>query len=350
MKALDLIHMVPKVEKRLSDDLSRKIYEIRINYAIYRNTQTLMNEVINLSDKWNVPLKSTEMIDKVQKVIIFGSGEWGRHTLDVLRRSKYKNLEIKFCDNDSNKWCEVGYAGLEIINPKEAIKLENSIIIIGSWMYKKEMRQQLLDMGYPEEQICMPLLGWKGWQYFDYFNPNEDEIFVDGGCYDGKTAVDFTKWASKGYDYIYAFEANANSINICQNTIKQHELKGKIIDKGLWNKKDTLNFTTNGTSRSEASRISEDGNEIIETITLDEILNGKRVTFIKMDIEGAEYNALLGAEQTIRKWHPRLAICVYHKPEDILEISDLLLKMNPDYKFALRTYISNGDDTVLYAY
>ena len=70
-----------------------------------------------------------------------------------------------------------------------------------------------------------------------------------------------------------------------------------------------------------------------------------------MDIEGAEYNALIGAEQTIKTWKPRLAICVYHKPEDILEIPALLLRMNPHYNFALRHYyISSSNETVLYAY
>ena len=102
-------------------------------------------------------------------------------------------------------------------------------------------------------------------------------------------------------------------------------------------------------SDTSGSSISEDGSEKIETISLDEVLQGKRVTFIKMDIEGAEYNALIGCEKTIKKWKPRLAICVYHKSEDILEIPALLLKMNDDYKFALRQYDSWDTSAILYA-
>lgn len=124
-------------------------------------------------------------------------------------------------------------------------------------------------------------------------------------------------------------------------------MKGEIINKGLWNKTDILRFDG---SKSSGSRIKENGSEKIEVTSIDETLKGKRATFIKMDIEGAEYKALLGAEQTIKKWHPRLAICVYHKLVDIFEIPSLLLKFNSKYKFALRQYSTIGNETVLYAY
>ena len=65
------------------------------------------------------------------------------------------------------------------------------------------------------------------------------------------------------------------------------------------------------------STISDSANEIIETISIDELLGGKRASYIKMDIEGAELQALLGAEQTIRKYKPKLAISVYHNRYDI---------------------------------
>ena len=61
-------------------------------------------------------------------------------------------------------------------------------------------------------------------------------------------------------------------------------------------------------------------------------------------------NALLGAENTIKKWSPKLAISLYHKPEDVLEIPDLLLKLNENYRFALRHYTMSYGETVLYAY
>ncbi|MNC55831.1 hypothetical protein D3C75_1053850 [compost metagenome] len=84
-------------------------------------------------------------------------------------------------------------------------------------------------------------------------------------------------------------------------------------------------------------------------VSLDSVLNGQRASFIKMDIEGAEMEALQGAQNTIVKHRPRLAICIYHKPEDILEIPLYLKSLVPDYKFYIRHYSNYTIETVLYA-
>lgn len=97
------------------------------------------------------------------------------------------------------------------------------------------------------------------------------------------------------------------------------------------------------------SRITDTGTVSIDARKLDDVLQGKKVTFIKMDIEGAELAALRGAEKIIREQRPRLAICVYHKPEDIWEIPSLILSCNPDYRLYLRHYSITETETVLYA-
>jgi len=74
----------------------------------------------------------------------------------------------------------------------------------------------------------------------------------------------------------------------------------------------------------------------IEALKIDTIIERaglERVDFIKMDIEGAEVDALLGAEETIKRFKPKLAICTYHRPTDPVEIRKILLKYNPNYKF-----------------
>ena len=73
------------------------------------------------------------------------------------------------------------------------------------------------------------------------------------------------------------------------------------------------------------------------------------MTFIKMDIEGAELEALRGAESIIRKQRPKLAICVYHKPEDIWTIPMYILSLQNDYRLFLRHYSFGDTETVLYA-
>lgn len=350
LKALDLIHAVPEVEKRLADDMSRKIYEIRMEYAIHKNKDKLIDSIKTLIPDWNYRPELEEFftLTKPRNVIIFGSGYWGQNNVDLLKNTKYKNLNMMFCDNDSRKW-NTELKGIKVISPEEATKVEDSVIILGSVIYENAMRKQLLDYGYPKDRICAPIRSATvGWQYFDVFEPNESEVFVDGGCCNGETALYFSKWATKGYNYIYSFEANPEAIPICKKTFTNNNLKGKVIDKGLWDKETSLHF--NIADNSAGSRIKETGEEIIQTIALDDVLNGEQVTFIKMDVEGAEYKALIGSEKTIKKWRPRLAICVYHKPEDIFEIPALLLSMHSDYQFVLRHYMSKQYETVLYAY
>ena len=84
-------------------------------------------------------------------------------------------------------------------------------------------------------------------------------------------------------------------------------------------------------------------------VALDEVLDKKRVTFIKMDIEGAEREAILGAKKIISEQKPKLAISVYHHPKDILVLPKLILHINGDYTFYLRHYALSTSETVLYA-
>ena len=73
------------------------------------------------------------------------------------------------------------------------------------------------------------------------------------------------------------------------------------------------------------------------------------VTFIKMDIEGAELEALKGSSKIIKKYMPKLAISLYHKKDDILEIPLYIKELVPEYKLYIRHYSNAGVETVLYA-
>jgi len=103
------------------------------------------------------------------------------------------------------------------------------------------------------------------------------------------------------------------------NNIVFHQL-------GLSNTKATLRFDTGGSS----SKISQEGDVTIEVDRLDDIIDEK-VTFIKMDIEGAEPQAIDGARETIAKYHPKLAISVYHRKDDLWAIAQQILAIREDY-------------------
>ena len=88
--------------------------------------------------------------------------------------------------------------------------------------------------------------------------------------------------------------------------------------------------------------------ESVEVDALDNQSWGKDVTFIKMDVEGFESNAILGAKRILQEQQPKLAISVYHRPEDIWALPLLILDINPNYKFYLRHYSLRNTETVLY--
>jgi FkbM family methyltransferase len=120
----------------------------------------------------------------------------------------------------------------------------------------------------------------------------------------------------------------------------------RIIDKGAWSEKTTLFFENSGLSNSA---ISSNGGFQIQTEKIDNVCENEKVSMLKMDIEGAELEALKGAEKTIIRDRPVLAICVYHKEEDLITIPQYIRSLHHDYKLYIRHYGPMQDETVLYA-
>ena len=99
----------------------------------------------------------------------------------------------------------------------------------------------------------------------------------------------------------------------------------------------------------EASAIGRDGTSFVSAIAIDDVLPNVGVTDLKMDIEGAELEALRGAERLIRRCRPRLAICVYHQPQDLWEIPLYVRSLGLPLDFYLRSHGHYGFDLVMYA-
>ena len=88
--------------------------------------------------------------------------------------------------------------------------------------------------------------------------------------------------------------------------------------------------------------------EQLDCVALDEVIR-ESVSLIKMDIEGREMKALAGAKTLITTYKPKLAICIYHKYEDLWEIPEYIHSLVPEYKFYIRHHGPFYTDTVLYA-
>jgi len=326
------------IYSHLGDEESRFLFEKRLCYSLTGDMQRAIHGI----NETNAAYK--KLLETKREIFKFGAGDMANAVIESYPKVSWK----AFIENDKSK---VGKPGiLPIISFEEFIaNSENAAVFISSKLYSNEMKRQLLNNGFPEEFIIIDV---SVNQYFNLsqFKPCKNEFFIDAGACDGNTTKDFFRWiqnngGERGRSII--FEPNPIQYKICKDNLQSCD-NVKFVNNGLWHKKDTLKFHKD----CGASCITPDGEEIIETISLDEYFKDEKesITFIKMDIEGAELNALKGAEQTIKKYKPKLAICIYHKPEDVWEIPNLLLEFVPDYKFYIRHHcFSYLRETVLYA-
>ena len=164
-----------------------------------------------------------------------------------------------------------------------------------------------------------------GNQYFDVFEPAEKEWFIDAGTYNGDTMRAFCEWAGENMlGGIVELIADSYKNIIERDAIKK--LKNiRIYNNATWDKKEKFFFIENGSGSS----ISSNGKIEVKGIILDELFGADEVTYIKMNVEGSGLKALEGVKIIIISKKPRLAICIYHKPWDVIEI--------PAYKLSLNT-------------
>jgi len=178
-------------------------------------------------------------------------------------------------------------------------------------------------------------------QYFDKeIIPQIKNInFVDGGAYVGDTLPQIIN-NFPDYNKIYCIEPNDLHLKIAKRDFpNQRDIE--FINCGLGKEKITSTI-----SQEEQNNCSHDYHaQNINTI--DNLINEK-VDFIKLDIEGAEQDAIEGAKNTIEKYHPILAICIYHKAEDWYKVPKMVFEIRNDYKIYLRHYMEGIFETVMY--
>ncbi len=173
------------------------------------------------------------------------------------------------------------------------------------------------------------------------------DITIDaGGCW-GDTALYFARQAER----VYCYECIPSNIAILNKNLGLNpKLAEKIslVSKALYREPGrTLYFADSGPGSH-----SVDGGFQVQTDSIDNLVRSnhlQRVDFIKMDIEGAEMDALIGAEQTIRSHRPRLAISVYHSLQDFIRIPKWIDSLDLGYKFYLDHFTIHLEESVLFA-
>lgn len=200
------------------------------------------------------------------------------------------------------------------------------ISVLNYWlMLKSEKIESLIDNNYH--------------QYFDLdlIGCDKNEIFVDVGAYIGDTTIDYVRtFGEDCFKQIFCYEIVPANIRYIKDNINLFNLKKvSIRKKGVAEKEGKLFLSKDEVS--SITKLENNGDIEIETVTIDKDIKG-RVSFIKMDIEGGELSALLGCREKICKYHPKLAISVYHNNNHLWQIPKLIYEIDNSYKFYLRYY------------
>lgn len=186
-------------------------------------------------------------------------------------------------------------------------------------------------------------------QYFDkdIVSCGEDEVFVDCGGYTGDTTEEFIRQFGK-YRKIYVYEPNADNARACRANLSKYR-RVAIRPCGVGERSGALAMGSDGSSSTFMVEQGTAGSPEISIVSLDEDIQ-RPVTFLKMDVEGFEIPALLGAKRHIRDDFPKLAICTYHIVSDMWEIPRLIDAIHPGYRFYIRHYnFPQNWETVIYA-
>ena len=175
---------------------------------------------------------------------------------------------------------------------------------------------------------------------------SDHETLVELGSNDGGTLSDMLNRINRHYNEIYCFEPDKQAFEALSKVVANERGNIYAFEKATGAEHGYMSLLSNaeyGVSQLSA----EESSYKVEVVRLDDVITSP-VTYIKMDIEGAELDSLKGMERIIRENRPKMAICVYHNNADILDIPEYVRKLVPEYKIYLRHHNWGAAETVLY--
>jgi FkbM family methyltransferase len=340
--------------------------------------------------------------------VLFGAGHLGQDALAGLRKAGIEPLS--FVDNNPNLW-DSNVEGLKVISLQSAAdRFGSSAVFIITVFNSSPVWEQLSRLGlkiasfaalawhYPQTMLpywaieypkkifeqaedvrkaftmwadeisqCefLGLLNWFSTLdpkvlpphlqrkdiYFpdELISPRTDEILIDCGAFDGDSLGDFLKRRNGNFSQIIAIEPDPINCKALHARVASlpsgMQDRITIIQKAIGSRQKMVNFSITGTVGSSIGG----GSNLVNCDPLDDILVDIVPTFIKMDIEGAEREALLGARRVLKEHTPALAICLYHAQEYLWQIPLLIQSFSDQYSFYLRRYADECWETVCYA-
>lgn len=346
-------------------------------------------------------------LEKYRNIIVFGAGDSGDWAVNLLRKNKI--FPVCFCDNSPRKWGELKN-GLYIRSFEEAVgEYEDAAICVASMWYE-DIYKQICEYHSMYAQRIYNLLSSMAWETsakeYDYIKNHEvafeklyqeladrqskltlegilnyrltrersclkrikseetpyldktviDEIayrkmgegtIIDGGAFDGDSVEMLIEHLGGGHVLnIHCYEAESKNCEALKEKIAKGEWSSHSVtlhQAALWNEKGKISFGRVGLSGHVNSR----GDTGILAERIDDYPYDS-VGLIKLDVEGAERNALEGARHTINRCRPVLAVCAYHLQDDLLTLSDFIRSLEGNYRVYLRHYMLSAGDSILY--
>ena len=346
--------------------------------------------------------KVDDIKNVAEKIVIFGAGNTSR---------LYENCFIEECsklagfaDNDLRKQGKYFLGGHKVVSLQDIKREygENVLILISSAMDRVywSIANQLDGMGYKyitadayffakhinellecyesfddEESanLYADLIRYRidrqrpklpfpyGEAYFakpDFVDFLGDEVFVDMGAFVGDTIERYIYLHQGYFGKIYAFEPDEKNFGAMKKRVERlksewgfEEDKIELIQAGVGKISSMQYIIQAGLGSCLTEYKSENVAEnAVNVVALDDFFADQKVGFLKADIESFEYDMLLGAEQVIRRDHPKIAICIYHNASDMYRIMLWIKHLNQNYHFSLGHHTVFQGDTVLYAW
>ena len=185
----------------------------------------------------------------------------------------------------------------------------------------------------------------EGCQYFDRIitsNLNKEYAFYDVGGFDGESTLDYIQHVD-GYKKVFFFEPTAETLDIAKKRLDHYD-NIEFIQAAVGADKGKTYINDVG---GAGNYISTSGTDCVPLVKLEDCISS-HLSYVKLDIEGYEAQALYGMKNAVMQYKPLLAVSVYHLPGDIHELTSLLLSWNPRYKVYMRHYTESYADTVCY--
>jgi FkbM family methyltransferase len=344
-----------------------------------------------------------------KRLVLFGAGFLGKSVLAGLRQAGVEPLA--FADNRIGP-SQRQVMGLPVLSAAEAVERYGKSACFVVTIYQgSAVRSQLISLGCPRVSACAPLLWkyadifipqcglelphrfreqcpsirqcyvmlgddlsrrelheqlvWRYWldysalspaldgrdTYFplDLLSPGDDEVFVDCGGFDGDTIRSFSEHWGGRFRHAFAFEPDpANRAALASNVAKSGLTpRITVMPYAVGNTNGPVSFVCSSSAASHVT--AEESGAAIQCRRLDDIEWPFTPTYIKMDIESAEPEAIAGAAELLRKHHPVLAVCTYHRSEHLWQIPNLVRSIAPEYNLFLRRYAEECWEGVCYA-